>query len=164
MVYDEEQNLTANAFARPGFQFAGWATAANSEEIAYEDAEAVTNLAETKDAIVELYAVWEINLVSLLITTENTVDGSQTYVFDVTGTGKDGTDVRLQVAMGAHSQKKIVGLPAGSYTISDENGWSWRFDHQSETHDVLDTTYIVEFDYTYDHMNGKTRWLNGYSN
>ena len=47
-------NLTANTFTREGYRFDGWATSADSSEIAYADGASVT----LKDADLDLYAVW----------------------------------------------------------------------------------------------------------
>ena len=54
-VYDTEEALSANAFTRAGYDFAGWAY--TSEGIAvFEDGETVTGIAEGND--ITLYAVW----------------------------------------------------------------------------------------------------------
>ena len=52
--------LPPNAFTRTGYTFAGWATAADGG-VAHGDVALVTNLTETADAIVNLYAVWSPN-------------------------------------------------------------------------------------------------------
>ena len=44
-VYDQAQTLPANAFARPGYSFAGWNTAADGTGDAYADGAEVANLA-----------------------------------------------------------------------------------------------------------------------
>ena len=47
-------NLTANTFTREGYRFDGWATSADSSEVAYADGASVT----LNDADLDLYAVW----------------------------------------------------------------------------------------------------------
>ena len=47
-------NLTANTFTREGYRFDGWATRADSSEVAYADGASVT----LNDADLDLYAVW----------------------------------------------------------------------------------------------------------
>ena len=60
MTYDQAAALRANAFARTGYTFAGWATAAGGA-VAYADGESVENLASGQGATVTLYAVWTAN-------------------------------------------------------------------------------------------------------
>ena len=57
MLYGTKKNLTANAFTRQGYYFVGWALSVNGGK-AYSDKAAVSNLTETKNATVTLYAVW----------------------------------------------------------------------------------------------------------
>ena len=56
-TYDEPQNLTANAFTRTGYAFAGWATSADGD-VAYTDQQSVSNLIDTDGGTVTLYAKW----------------------------------------------------------------------------------------------------------
>jgi uncharacterized repeat protein (TIGR02543 family) len=57
-TYDQAKALTANAFARSGYTFAGWAATA-SGSIKYTDGQSVTNLSSSQGATVTLYAVWQ---------------------------------------------------------------------------------------------------------
>ena len=159
MTYDVAKNLTANAFLRTGYTFKGWATTPTGT-VTYEDQEAVKNLTAEKDEVVELYAVWEINTVSLIIRTSS-LDTNQSYVFQVAGTGLDGTKIELEVVLDANDSQTIVGLPAGTYTITNEQGWSWRYEAKTAQKDVHATTEVVEFSYT---DSQKIYWLNGYGN
>jgi len=60
-TYDEAAKaLTANAFTKTGYSFAGWAKTADGET-AYEDKAEVRNLSATDNAIVNLYALWSVN-------------------------------------------------------------------------------------------------------
>ncbi|MCR4615025.1 MAG: InlB B-repeat-containing protein, partial [Clostridiales bacterium] len=59
-TYDTAKNLTANAFTRYGYTFAGWATSA-SGSVAYTNGQSVTNLTSTNGATVTLYAKWTAN-------------------------------------------------------------------------------------------------------
>lgn len=56
-TYDVEQNLTANAFTRTGYAFAGWATSADGD-VVYTDQQSVSNLTDTDGGTVTLYAKW----------------------------------------------------------------------------------------------------------
>lgn len=56
-TYDQETALPEPAFARPGFTFLGWSTAA-SGKVRYEAGTAVKNLTATQGRTVTLYALW----------------------------------------------------------------------------------------------------------
>lgn len=56
-TYDMEQALTANAFTRTGYTFAGWATTSDGESI-YTDGANVKNLTTENSGKVTLYAKW----------------------------------------------------------------------------------------------------------
>ena len=56
-TYGTAQSLTANAFTRTGYTFAGWATSASGAKT-YHDGQTVVNLASTAGATVNLYAKW----------------------------------------------------------------------------------------------------------
>lgn len=54
MAYDEEKNLTTNAFTRTGYTFAGWKLGDNE----YADGQTVKNLTVEDGATITLYAQW----------------------------------------------------------------------------------------------------------
>ena len=57
-TYDEAPKaLTANAFAKDGYSFDGWATSATGN-VVYSDGQNVSNLSGEQNAIVDLYAKW----------------------------------------------------------------------------------------------------------
>ena len=58
MQYDKEKNLTANAFAREGYTWAGWNTKAGGNGTGYTDKQAVRNLTSENNGSVTLYAQW----------------------------------------------------------------------------------------------------------
>jgi len=57
LQFDRSQALTANAFAKSGNVFAGWATTVGGSAL-YADGEAVENLSLEPGAVVTLYACW----------------------------------------------------------------------------------------------------------
>ena len=59
-TYDKAQDLTANAFVKTGYTFAGWSDTLGGS-VKYADSESVSNLTSTEGATVTLYAVWQIN-------------------------------------------------------------------------------------------------------
>ena len=60
-TYGTAQNLTANAFTRTGYTFAGWNTQADGNGTSYSDKESVKNLTTTNGGTVNLYAKWTAN-------------------------------------------------------------------------------------------------------
>lgn len=60
-TYDQSQNLTQNAFTRPGYTFAGWNTKANGSGHPYADQAAVKNLSATDGSSITLYAQWTLD-------------------------------------------------------------------------------------------------------
>ena len=58
-TYGVAQALTANAFSRNGYTFAGWATSA-SGSVVYSNKQSVSNLTTTNGGTVNLYAKWSI--------------------------------------------------------------------------------------------------------
>ncbi len=57
-AYNQTAALNANQFVRDGYLFEGWSTERNDESVMYRDKASVTNLADTQDANVTLYAKW----------------------------------------------------------------------------------------------------------
>ena len=58
-AYGVSQALTANAFTRTGYTFAGWNTKADGTGTSYTDEQSVSNLSSTDGATITLYAQWE---------------------------------------------------------------------------------------------------------
>ena len=59
-IYDDEQALMPNAFARDNYDFVGWGTEAecSPNRPDYEDEDSVHNLADREGTVVPLYALW----------------------------------------------------------------------------------------------------------
>jgi uncharacterized repeat protein (TIGR02543 family) len=58
MTYDAEKALTANAFLRAGYTFAGWNTEADGSGTAYADKATVSNLTAADGGTFTLHAQW----------------------------------------------------------------------------------------------------------
>jgi uncharacterized repeat protein (TIGR02543 family) len=61
MTYDTASNLTANAYKRTGYTFAGWNTKADGSGTTYKNKASVQNLTSTDGKTVKLYAQWTVN-------------------------------------------------------------------------------------------------------
>ena len=58
MQYDTPANLTKNAFTREGYSFTGWRLGDASSGTEYTDEQSVTNLTESDNGSVTMYAQW----------------------------------------------------------------------------------------------------------
>lgn len=74
-TYGTSQNLTANAFTRDGYKFAGWATS-TSGSVVYADKESVKNLTSTNNGTYNLYAKWTEITSTVTVTTANEAYGT----------------------------------------------------------------------------------------
>lgn len=88
MTYGVAERLTANAFARAGCGFTGWALTSDGE-VVYGDCQSVSNLTTTADATVTLYARWTAAL------------GPTTGVSATRGSSRDAVTVSWQAVSGA---------------------------------------------------------------
>lgn len=59
-----------------------------------------------------------------------TIDTSESFIFNVTGdnTNTLSKAINLKVAVQGDGSVTIDGLPVGTYTVTEESGWSWRYD------------------------------------
>ena len=110
-TYGTAQNLTANAFTRTGYKFAGWATSATGSKI-YNDKESVTNLAHTQGATVTLYAKWTINSYALSIDPNGgyRVSDNSTAVITVTKNYQASENI---------SERRKTGYTLTGYTLKN---------------------------------------------
>ena len=60
-TYNQEFQLTKNAFTKEGYTFVGWSIDNNLESIEYEDSEIIKNLVNEHNGSITLYAVWQVN-------------------------------------------------------------------------------------------------------
>ena len=59
-TYDADQTLTANAFTREGYTFAGWNTQADGQGTSYTNQQVTPNVTGDNNATVTLYAQWNV--------------------------------------------------------------------------------------------------------
>ena len=91
-TYDAAQALSANTYTRTGYDFDGWATAAEGAK-AYDDGENVNNLTATNGGSFPLYAHWAAKRYTVTLDIDDanhgTIDGKATsasVTFDATPT------------------------------------------------------------------------------
>ena len=113
MTYDVAKPLSANAFRRVGYAFAGWSadSAANSADFA--DGESVVNLTADADGEVELFAVWKKDGSNVTLET----DGDAEWFMDSSLT-HDGAVVWRSGAIGDEQRSVLRANVVGPGKIS----------------------------------------------
>ena len=85
---------------------------------------------------------------------------TQSTIYVISGTSTNGETVYLEVAIVGNGQKVIKHIPTGTYTVTEKDNWSWRYEPESNAHSVTVTggeTATTEF------KNDRTEiyWLSG---
>ena len=106
MTYDRSKNLTANAFTRSGYNFAGWNTKADGTGTGYADKQSVKNLTATQGDVITLYAQWTTN--------------SYTIAFDGNG-ATNGTTSAMTMTFGQSKNLNANGYTRAGYIFQ---GWA----------------------------------------
>lgn len=98
------------------------------------------------------------------------IDPNQTFVFKVKN---NDTDKTMEIVITGEGQQTIKGLPMGSYTITEDTGWSWQYkptknDQQVTTDNIQDGMATVSFENEKKPNNWLTslaevinKWING---
>ncbi len=94
---------------------------------------------------------------NLTITTNGTSDADpdHSYIFTIVNAEKG---ISMTVVLVGNQTKIIRNLPYGTYTVTEQSGWSWRYkqmDSQTATADKNELTFTVERE--------QVRWLDGYA-
>lgn len=85
---------------------------------------------------------------------------TQSTIYVISGTSTNGETVNLEVAIVGNGWKVIKHIPTGTYTVTEKDNWSWRYEPKSNAHSVTVTggeTAETEF------KNDRTEiyWLSG---
>lgn len=98
----------------------------------------------------------------------NPIDENQSFVFTVSGTANDGTVTNLTVVLngGNNWTVTIQELPVGSYTVSEDTNWSWRYTGESAKQITLSATEANTLTFANTRAqntdgNSGWKWLNG---
>ena len=83
-----------------------------------------------------------------------TIDPNQTFVFKVTHNDSGKT---MEIVITGAGQKTVKGLPMGSYTITEDTGWSWQYRPTADTQTITvsETSRTV----TFENDKAPTNWL-----
>lgn len=85
-----------------------------------------------------------------------TADGEQTFMFNIT----DGTlnmTVALTISDGGNYASKQITLPSGTYTVTEDSDWSWKYEKNNQSFEVTKDGDTAEFTNTRNDKN----WLGG---
>ena len=88
------------------------------------------------------------------------IDENQSFVFKVT---KDGDSTfSMDVVIQGNSSVTIKGLKPGTYTVTEEIGWSWRYTPKANGQTVTPENAINGVvTVTFENTREKSKWLNG---
>lgn len=95
--------------------------------------------------------------------TVDAVEPNQTFLFHIKKDNADYMDVTVQVGAGKTGSVTIKGLPVGSYTVTEDIAWSWRYaltgtnDRAVDLNSGVDGVVTVKFENKLD----KHTWLSG---
>ena len=83
-----------------------------------------------------------------------TIDQNQTFVFKVKNNDNGKT---MEIVITGEGQKTVKGLPMGSYTITEDTGWSWQYRPTEPTQKITvsETSKTV----TFENETAPTNWL-----
>lgn len=86
------------------------------------------------------------------------IDENQTFVFNVTGPN----GFSMQVVIEGNGSTTIKGLPAGTYTVTEDTSWSWRYETDNPTQTVTANDIKKgEATVTFVNTRDNEQWLNG---
>lgn len=83
-----------------------------------------------------------------------TIDPNQTFVFKVKNNDNGKT---MEIVITGEGQQTVKGLPMGSYTITEDTGWSWQYRPTADTQTITvsETSKTV----TFENETAPTNWL-----
>lgn len=86
--------------------------------------------------------------------TGTTIDPNQTFVFKVKNNDNGKT---MEIVITGAGQKTVKSLPMGSYTITEDTGWSWQYHPTADTQTITvsETSKTV----TFENEKTPTNWL-----
>lgn len=159
--------------ANPGFKFVGWFTSADCmfpvESVMTGAVNLETNKVTPQKSIpldngvmgyaaATYYAKFEPDVADLTITKSGAedIDENQSFIFTVTGPN----DFSAKVVIQGNRSVTIKGLKVGTYTVTEDTDWSWRYAPQNRTQSItLNPAVTNTVTFVNTRSNGK--WLGG---
>ena len=156
--------------ANPGFKFVGWYedkactqpvnaawVAANKLTLTPQKTKDLGNNVMGYEAAT-YYAKFEYDVADLTITKQgwNTIDENQSFIFTVTGPNNFSAKVVIQ----GNGSVTIKGLKVGTYTVTEDTDWSWRYTPQNRTQSITLNPAVTN-KVTFVNTRSKGKWLGG---
>lgn len=157
--------------ANSGYRFVGWFTdEACTNPVPAEWVGADNKLVPQKNAeglydAATYYAKFESSLTTLKIrkTGFDAADAGTTFIFRIKGTDENTKNIDLRVTIHCDlvTNVTVADLPVGSYTVTEESDWSWRYKpkngEQTITLDPDGTKNVL----TFENERKDGQWLSG---
>ena len=158
--------------ANPGFKFVGWFTTADCvfrvEDIMTGAVNPETNKVTPQKSIplngvmgyvaATYYAKFEPDVADLTITKSGAedIDENQSFIFTVTGPN----DFSAKVVIQGNGSVTIKGLKIGTYTVTEDTDWSWRYTSQNGRQSIT-LRPAEKNEVTFTNSRSKGKWLGG---
>ena len=93
------------------------------------------------------------------------IDENQSFLFKYQRTGGNpvGTAIEGVVTVQGNGSVQITGLPIGTYQVSEDKNWSWRYTPETKSQSATLTTVASATALTFHNSRSKILWLNGCS-
>ena len=109
---------------------------------------------------VTLQAQWKQLFGSLTVSVAQMKETRQSFVLTLSGTNVNTECVKITVALNPGESVTIPHLPYGTYKVTDDANWSWRYSGATEDVSLYkETGTAVTLDYSAKRIN--RFWLNG---
>ena len=104
------------------------------------------------------YAKFEYDVANLTITKSGAedIDENQSFIFTVTGPNNFSAKVVIQ----GNDSVPIKGLKVGTYTVTEDTDWSWRYTPQNRTQSITLNPAVTNT-VTFVNTRSKGKWLGG---
>ena len=157
--------------ANEGFKFVGWfkdeACTEPVDNTWVQNNKITPKKAETEIwTAVTYYAKFEQDVADLTITKSGCegIDENQSFIFTVTGPD----NFSMKVTIEGNGSVTIKGLKIGTYTVTEETGWSWRYtpvENFENNKPLIDNQQSVNLEKTETvvlfNNRSESKWLNG---
>ncbi len=152
--------------SRTGYSFTGWTVTGGTSTSALTATGGTFSVPVSQSTVSTLTvnANWSLNWGTVNIDVSNNLTNNapaadQSYLFTVSGTGYDGSSFTTTVAIIGNSRATFY-LPAGQYTVTCVDGWSWRYSATAAGQDASFSSGGSTVSYAFNSKNEK--WLNGF--
>jgi len=151
---------SSTATANEGFLFEGWYKDKDCTELITKDA--TLNLLKPAGdepwVAATYYAKFIPALGDLTITRSNAAEDDQVFVYEIANTV---SGEKIYVTITGNGTVTIHDIPLGNYVVTQQNGWSWRYDDAEQN---VTVESAEEAEVTFGTVSTITKWLNGNSN